>query len=91
MQTGDAKNNVNGFFFKGFQTNIELLPMHYPGWVIRIYHDIEEGDPLNDMFCEFSCKYDYVDMCNARFIPAETFKGNFGYGNTFKTDTHFRI
>ena len=76
-QTGDAENNVNGFFFKGFQTNIDLLTKHYPGWVIRIYHDIEESEPLTKMFCEFSCKYDYVDLCNARHIPAPLFKGNF--------------
>merc|ERR1712142_405965 len=50
-QTGDAENNVSGFFFKGFRINIDLLPKHYPGWIIRIYHDIEESDPLMETLC----------------------------------------
>eukprot|EP00091_Calanus_sinicus_P017080 TRINITY_DN36867_c0_g1_i1.p1 TRINITY_DN36867_c0_g1~~TRINITY_DN36867_c0_g1_i1.p1 ORF type:complete len:141 (+),score=20.11 TRINITY_DN36867_c0_g1_i1:32-424(+) len=73
-KTGNATKIVNGFFFNGFQTNIDLLPKYYPGWVVRIYHDIEESDPLTEMFCEFSCKYDYVDMCNARFLPGSILK-----------------
>ena len=50
-KAGDAKDNVNEFFFKGLQTNIELLPMHYPGWVIRIYHNILASENLNDFRC----------------------------------------
>ena len=76
-ETGDGEKNVNGFYFQGFQTNIDLLTKHYPGWVIRVYHDIEESDPLTRIFCEFSCKYELVDLCNARHIPASIFKGNF--------------
>ena len=72
-KTGDALNNVSGFFFTGFQMNVDLLPKHYPGWIIRIYHDIEDTDPLIERLCQFSCKYDFVDLCNARNIPTTKF------------------
>ena len=72
-ETGDAVNNVSGFFFNGFQINIDLLPKHYPGWVIRIYHDIEDTDPLMEKLCQLSCKYDFVDLCNAKNIPTTKF------------------
>ena len=72
-KTGDALDNVGGFFFTGFQINIDLLPKHYPGWIIRIYHDIEDTDPLIERLCQFSCKYDFVDLCNTRNIPTTKF------------------
>ena len=68
-------SEVNGFFFNGFQNNIVLLPVHYPGWTIRIYHDIEETDPLHNLFCEFSCKYPTVDFCYVNKVPSSYFRG----------------
>ena len=75
LESGQAEGNVDMFFFAGLEINLELLPQHYPGWVIRLYHDIEEKDPLMDTLCSYACKYPYLDLCNANNIPAPMLTG----------------
>ena len=29
-------------YFQGIMENLSLLPIHYPGWVIRVYYDLEK-------------------------------------------------
>ena len=73
--SGKVEGNVNMFYFAGLEINLELLPKHYPGWVIRLYHDIEETDPLMDTLCEYYCKYSYLDLCNAKNLPTPVLQG----------------
>ena len=33
-------------YFDGIVGNLMLLPIYYPGWVMRLYYDLEDGDPI---------------------------------------------
>jgi hypothetical protein len=33
-------------YFEGILANLKLFPMVYPGWTIRLYHDLIGNDPL---------------------------------------------
>ena len=31
-------------YFEGIRKNLELMPIYYPGWVMRLYHDLDPTD-----------------------------------------------
>ena len=33
-------------FFKGIVGNLKLIPRFYPGWIMRLYYDLDENNPL---------------------------------------------
>ena len=33
-------------YFEGIVGNLELMPIYYPGWVMRVYYDLENEDPI---------------------------------------------
>ncbi len=33
-------------YFQGIVGNLELMPTFYPGWIMRLYFDLEEEDPV---------------------------------------------
>ena len=37
--------------------NLQLMPIHYPGWVIRLYHDIRSDDPVMQVHFVFESSY----------------------------------
>ena len=43
------KNKRKGFF-QGIIGNLELMPIFYPGWIMRLYFDLEEGDPIKKVW-----------------------------------------
>lgn len=54
-----------------FSTNASLYFLHgliadmteiYPGWVLRIYHDVSIKE---DIICPIECQHNHVDFCNA--------------------------
>ena len=32
-------------YFEGIVGNLELMPIYYPGWVMRVYYDLDDDDP----------------------------------------------
>ena len=34
-------------YFEGIIGNLELMPIYYPGWVMRVYYDLEDEDPIS--------------------------------------------
>ena len=75
LESGQVAGNVDTFFLPGLEINLELLPQHYPGWILRLYHDIEERDPLMETLCGSVCKYPYLDLCNASHLPTTVLTG----------------
>ena len=75
LESGQVEGNVDLFYFAGLEINLDLLPEHYPGWIMRLYHDIEESDPLMETLCEYACRYPYLDLCNANGLPATILEG----------------
>ena len=33
-------------YFDGIVGNLMLVPIYYPGWVMRLYYDPEDGDTI---------------------------------------------
>jgi hypothetical protein len=58
-------------YFAGIVENLALLPRLYPGWVMRLYYDLEpEDDPgLAGELCELACSAAHLDLCYARRLP----------------------
>ena len=32
-------------YFDGIVENLHLMPYYYPGWIMRLYHDLSSDDP----------------------------------------------
>ena len=43
----------------------------YPGWRMRIYHNITEDDEVFPQMCDLYCRYPHVDTCDMRQHPTE--------------------
>ena len=42
----------------------------YPGWRVRIYHNVTETDAeAFSMFCSLYCQHDFIDFCDTRQLP----------------------
>ena len=42
----------------------------YPGWRMRIYHNVTSEQPDQQEFlCDLECKYSYLDLCDVRQVP----------------------
>ena len=39
-------SSVSGYF-EGIMENLELMPVYYPGWVMRLYYDLDDSDPIS--------------------------------------------
>ena len=36
-------------YFEGIVGNLELMPIYYPGWVMRVYYDLDDDDPITQV------------------------------------------
>ena len=57
-------------FFQGIADNLDLMPHHYPGWIIRVYYDLEPDDPELRLLCDLACSNPSLDICHVRNNPA---------------------
>ena len=64
----------NRHFFDGILSNLKLIPQFYPGWIMRLYHDLNENDSRFKRLCEMACNYDYLDICNSKNLPGVPIK-----------------
>ena len=68
-----AKSNAEKGYFEGIKGNLDLLPIHYPGHLLRIYYDNITPDSEKQL-CALACKNPLIDICNARNIPGNPMK-----------------
>ncbi|GAB6030747.1 hypothetical protein CHUAL_007598 [Chamberlinius hualienensis] len=67
---GDTKSK----YFKGVAVNAELIAKLYPGWTMRLYHNISQSDtPSMTDLCKAVCKFSHLDECYVGDI-AEQFR-----------------
>ena len=57
-------------YFKHIWTNLQAIKAFYPGWTMRVYHDIPKNDSRLAELCHIACKEPLLDLCNIREIPA---------------------
>jgi len=62
------KNKKKGYF-EGIVGNLELMPTYYPGWIMRLYYDLDDKDPITQELCNLACENPNLDICNARRLP----------------------
>ncbi|CAG0886191.1 unnamed protein product [Darwinula stevensoni] len=47
-----------------------LVADHYPGWVVRVYTDLDPGDKEDWAFmCGVQCRFPHVDFCSVEGLP----------------------
>ncbi len=56
-------------YFKGIQDNLKLMHYYYPGWIMRIYLDIDPKDIMMRKLCQVACGDNTLDLCNVRHLP----------------------
>ena len=49
-------------YFEGIVGNLQLMPIYYPGWVIRLYHDIRSDDPAMKVYFSFESSYQNTNV-----------------------------
>ena len=43
----------------------------YPGWRMRVYHNVTQGDkPAWTKLCQVYCHNEHVDLCDVHDLPA---------------------
>ena len=49
--------NASSVFFRGIEANLARVPEVYPGWVVRVYHDINLSVPQQrQLVCDVQCR-----------------------------------
>ena len=60
---------MNRGYFKGIQENLHLTHQYYPGWIMRVYFDIDPKLTLMEELCQLACGDNTLDLCNACHLP----------------------
>ena len=60
-------------FFVGIVNNLKLLPKFYPGWIIRLYTDLDRNDPKLKDICDIACSDENIDICLVDQLPGTPF------------------
>lgn len=49
--------NASSVFFRGIEANLKMVPDIYPGWIVRVYNDIDRSIPAqNQLVCDIECR-----------------------------------
>jgi len=57
-------------YFTGIQENLDLLSKIYDlSWTMRLYYDLDDGDPMEKSLCELACSRPQLDLCHVRRLP----------------------
>ena len=68
---GDSKEEtVNKRFFSQIEARAREVRRLYPGWIMRLYFDLEEDDmDAVKAMCELWCSHDHIDFCDVTSLP----------------------
>ena len=50
-------------YFDGIVGNLMLVPIYYPGWVMRLYYDLEDRDPITKVRFGRINIDEFIDKC----------------------------
>lgn len=58
-------------YFNGTPYNVEAVARMYPGWTMRLYHNLDLKDNVvSEVLCEMWCNNDHLDICDVRQLPS---------------------
>ena len=68
---GDTSDDeVRKRYFGQIEERAEEVKRSYPGWIMRLYYHITDGDfGAENRLCEVWCKHDHVDLCDVTRLP----------------------
>jgi hypothetical protein len=49
------------------------MPKYYPGWIMRLYYDLDKTDPVLKDLCKLACNDPNIDICDAKHLPGTPF------------------
>ena len=56
-------------YVKGIKDNLELMKKYYPGFVMRLYLEIDENHPVEKSLCKLACENPTLDLCDVKNLP----------------------
>jgi len=51
-----------------------FLSSYYPGWIMRVYFDLDSDDPIRDELCQLACQDTNLDICDVKNLPGTPMK-----------------
>ncbi|CAL4092469.1 unnamed protein product, partial [Meganyctiphanes norvegica] len=69
---GDISNpGINNRYFSEIKNRAEEVARLYPGWVMRVYHNITTSNTQGQQqLCEVVCQQQHVDLCSIHNLPS---------------------
>jgi hypothetical protein len=64
-----VKRSIAKGYFEGIKENLKMMPVLYPGWVMRLYFDLDQNDPVLKMVCDLACSDINLDICYVAKLP----------------------
>ncbi len=61
-------------YFEGIDENLRLMQKYYPGWIMRLYYNMDKSDPVLAKICELACNDQNLDLCDAENLPGTPMK-----------------
>ena len=61
-------------YYEGIAANLNILPIHYPGWIMRLYHNFDKSSPVFEEICNLACSNSNLDICDAANLPGNPIK-----------------
>ena len=56
-------------YLEGVATNLKSVRELYPGWTMRLYHNIPKDSGTFELLCKMACEYAELDLCDAYNLP----------------------
>ena len=56
-------------YFEGIVGNLKLMPKYYPGWIMRVYYDMDAAHPVLKDLCNLACNNELLDICYVAQLP----------------------
>lgn len=69
---GDTgREEVKRRYFSSLEERAARVASAYPGWTMRIYHNLTLTEPDGQSLCHVYCKHEHVDLCDVNHINSK--------------------
>lgn len=69
-----TKTERRAKYLDGIKHNLDRLPTVYPGYVMRIYTDVDSLGELLQSVCGLACSSTALDICHVKSLPGTPMK-----------------
>ena len=73
-ETSILRTPLKKGYFEGIVENLRLMQKYYPGWIMRLYYNMDKSDPVLAKICELACSDQNLDLCDAENLPGTPMK-----------------